>query len=70
MTARFNTIVVGGGTAGLATNASRVLNAPGGHASSRSPGRRFIQFGVFRWNPSQRPRQLSPTRPRSRTTCA
>src|SRR5438094_7921695 len=44
------------------------MNPSGSSPAYAPPGRRTVQFGVTRQNVSQRPRQVSPTRPRSRTT--
>src|SRR5207253_2685912 len=51
-----------------ATIASRGMNPSGSSPAYAPPGSRTVQFGVTRQNVSQRPRQVSPTRPRSRTT--
>src|SRR6059058_3258952 len=46
------------------------MNPSGSSPAYAPPGRRTVQFGVTRQNVSQRPRQVSPTRPRSSTTCS
>src|SRR5207237_4944738 len=51
-----------------ATIASRGMNPSGSSPAYAPPGSRTVQFGVTRQKVSQRPRQVSPTRPRSRTT--